>query len=314
MPAPLERLVRASEIFRDTIWDAGDRPFRLWGAVPPLPRVAIVGSRRASASGLKAVRLLAEDLARAGVTVVSGGAVGIDRAAHEGALQGGGQTLVMAPSGLDAPFPKQNYELFLKIIDHGGGVLTHCAAGHKAGRAQFLRRNAQMVALSDCIVLGEFSARSGARNTWSHARRAGKATFVLPSEFGCISCEGSLEALESSETISLGRSSHLLQFLREQGFLSLSEAKQGSEAPRQENSDLITPTLLRTWGQHYLKDTELEVFIAVLDGARSQEEVVEKLQLSPFEYQSAYCRLQLEGCLVEDLKGHLSVLNPRRGR
>src|SRR3954469_25974014 len=92
------------------ISDLADPPARLYlhGELPRGPAVAVVGTRKASAEGLAFTRALAAELAAAGVAVLSGGAKGVDTAAHEGALDVGGVTVVVTPAGFERPFPKEN--------------------------------------------------------------------------------------------------------------------------------------------------------------------------------------------------------------
>lgn len=152
----------------------------LWGRLPPLPWVALVGTRRPSSEAERFCFELSGQLTRAGVSVVSGGAVGIDGAAHRGALAAGGPTLVVAPSSYERPYPAQHAELFAQILEAGGGLLSEHAAEAVAQRHVFFRRNAIMVACSAAVVLVEAPYRSGARNAALWARRLGRPLFVVP--------------------------------------------------------------------------------------------------------------------------------------
>ncbi len=167
----------------------------LWGDLPPGPRVAIVGSRRASPAGIARARQVARELADSGVTIVSGGAVGIDRAAHEGALDVRRPTLVVGPVWLERAYPVCHRPLFSRILSEGGGYL--CPSGHEAQplRPYFRKRNAVLVALSHVVILGEAGQKSGALNAMAVARRLGRHRFVLPwelEEVGTLGCESEL--------------------------------------------------------------------------------------------------------------------------
>jgi DNA processing protein len=140
--------------------------------------VAIVGSRSCTPEAQSFVRQMAAQLGRAGVTIVSGGAVGIDAAAHRGALDAGTPTLVVAPAGLSYPFPAEHAELFHRVVDAGGAYLS-LDPGMSA-RGRFFPRNAVLAALSDAVVVGEANARSGSRNAAKHARSLGRALFAVP--------------------------------------------------------------------------------------------------------------------------------------
>ncbi len=164
------------------IADLPDPPQRLylWGRMPPRPWVAVVGTRRASDGALAYTRQLSAELTRAGATVVSGGAQGIDAAAHEGALDAGGCTVIVAPSSFEKPYPAAHADLFQRVVDRGGGVLSEHGRGVSAKRHVFFARNAIMVACSSAVVLMEAPFRSGARNATQWARRLKRALFVVP--------------------------------------------------------------------------------------------------------------------------------------
>ena len=138
---------------------------RVWS---PEPRsVGIVGSRRASEQGRAFAHQLARILSDAGVAVVSGGALGIDGAAHRGALDGAGRTLVVLPTPCDDPAPRRHLPLFEAVMNSGGTLLSEYA--HRAGRHTFLERNRIVAALSDVLVLVEAQIRSGTRHTAAQA-------------------------------------------------------------------------------------------------------------------------------------------------
>ena len=170
---------------------------QLWGELPPSPCVSIVGTRKPSDEGARAAFDLAFELARAGVSILSGGARGIDSAAHRGALAGGGRTLVVAPTWLHAAYPKENRNLFREILDSGGGYLTLAEPGQQPLNPAFFRRNEALAAMSDAVVVGECRVRSGARNALHHARRMNKPRFCLPGPFGSALSAGPF--IEASE-------------------------------------------------------------------------------------------------------------------
>jgi DNA processing protein len=106
--------------------------FRVVGELSDLPRaVAIVGTRRADEEALDFANSLAREVVLNGIVIVSGGAIGVDRAAHEGAIDGGGQTVVVLPTGLDAPYPPANHDLFQRAAETGC-LLTEARDGADA--------------------------------------------------------------------------------------------------------------------------------------------------------------------------------------
>jgi DNA processing protein len=142
------------------------------GPDPPSPErcVAIVGGRRASALRRATARSLAGGLAAAGICVVSGGAIGVDAAAHAGALDAGGATVVVLGCGLDVPYPRRNLELFRRVREAGGTLLTEHPPAAKPLAAHFLPRNRLIAALAGAVVVVEAADGSGSLST---ARAAG---------------------------------------------------------------------------------------------------------------------------------------------
>lgn len=136
------------------------------------PTVAIVGTRAATAYGRRLARAFAADLGSAGCCIVSGLALGIDAAAHEGALNAKTPTIGVLGSGHDRFFPPRNAELAERIVSAGGAVVSPFPPGHGAMPWQFLQRNGVVAALSDAVVVIEAPARSGALNTagWAAGR------------------------------------------------------------------------------------------------------------------------------------------------
>jgi len=150
------------------------------GELPRTFAVAIVGTRKASSEALDFAHRLAGDLAREGVAVFSGGAKGIDTAAHVGALDAGGATVVVAPSSVDRPYPPENAALFARIIERGGAVLSQHERDVTAMPHLFFQRNSLLAALSDALVVVETRHRGGARNAASAARRLGRPVLAVP--------------------------------------------------------------------------------------------------------------------------------------
>jgi DNA processing protein len=158
----------------------------LWvaGALDGLraPCVAVVGSRAPSDGGRRRARRLAEDLARAGVCVVSGLALGIDGAAHEGALAAGAPTIGVLGGGHAHFFPPRNRELAARMAASGGAVVSPFAPDVVAQPWQFLARNAVIAALADAVVVVEAAARSGSLNTAGHGGDRGIPVLAMPGD------------------------------------------------------------------------------------------------------------------------------------
>jgi DNA processing protein len=167
---------RLGDFALDGLWVAGT----LDGLRAPC--VAVVGTRAASDAGRRRARRLAEDLARAGVCVVSGLALGIDGAAHEGALAAGAPTLGVLGGGHGHFFPPRHRELGARIVAAGGAVVSPFAPDVVPQPWQFLARNAIIAALADAVVVVEAAARSGALNTAGHGADRGIPVLAVPGD------------------------------------------------------------------------------------------------------------------------------------
>jgi DNA processing protein len=160
-------------------------PLALWAKgdadLPSLAvrSVGIVGARAATAYGDHVARDLAFGLARAEVVVVSGGAYGIDAAAHLAALAAGGCTVLVSAGGLDRPYPPSHAALYQKVAA-SGLLLSESPPGCAPQRHRFLTRNRLIAALSTGVLVVEAALRSGAANTASHAAALGRTVMAVP--------------------------------------------------------------------------------------------------------------------------------------
>lgn len=165
--------------------DLADPPREIFvrgGDLPAVEQaVAIVGSRAASGYGMDQARRLAGDLARIGIVVVSGLARGIDAAAHRGALEAGGRTVAVIPSGLDAITPRHHLGLADAIAERGA-LLSEWASGPPRGTGVFVQRNRLIAALAAATVVVEAAARSGALSTAAAAMRLGRPVLAVPGD------------------------------------------------------------------------------------------------------------------------------------
>lgn len=141
------------------------------------PRVAIVGSRSASERGLSLARRLAEHVANVGGVVVSGLAKGVDRAAHEGAIEAGGATIAVLGTPLDRYYPRENRDLQEHLMrEHL--VLSQFEAGAAVHKSNFVQRNRTMALVSHATVIVEAGATSGTQSQAWEAIRLGRQLYL----------------------------------------------------------------------------------------------------------------------------------------
>ena len=160
------------------------------GALNPERAIGIVGSRRITADGVKFTSTCARSLASSGVCVISGLAVGADRQAHLGCLDGGAPTIAVMGSAPDRLYPAENADLYQRIIDEGGAVVSEYPPGTPPAAHQFPARNRIISGMSDGVLMTEGSAKSGAMITMRFAREQRRPLFAVPGSVYSIAYEG----------------------------------------------------------------------------------------------------------------------------
>jgi DNA processing protein len=144
-----------------------------------IPTVAIVGTRKPTAYGREVTYQLAYDLARRGIIIVSGLAIGVDGIAHRATLDAGGTTLAVLANGVDIIYPATNRNLAHDILAKGA-IISEYEPGTEARDFQFLARNRIVSGLSDAVIVTEAAIRSGTISTVMHALEQGREVFVVP--------------------------------------------------------------------------------------------------------------------------------------
>jgi DNA processing protein len=187
-PAPTRMLRPADAAFpaRLAVADGASRVLYVMGNPRVLSEtrvVAIVGARAASARGIARAQTIAAGLSGR-AAVVSGGAIGIDAAAHLGALGTGGLTAAIVAGGVASPYPRRNHWLFDEILRGGGAVASPFADDEPLRRWSFLRRNETLAALADAVVVVEASLGSGSLHTARAAARLGRQVLACPGTAG----------------------------------------------------------------------------------------------------------------------------------
>lgn len=161
-----------------------DPPLLLWlqgrRELLATPSLAVVGSRNPTAQGRDNARAFARALARAGYTIVSGLALGVDAAAHEGALDAEGATIAVVGTGLDQVYPRHNAQLAARLLAGGGLIVSEYSLGTPVLPANFPKRNRIIAGLAQGCLVVEAAVQSGSLITARQAVEAGREVFAIP--------------------------------------------------------------------------------------------------------------------------------------
>ena len=178
--------------------------------------VAMVGSRASSAYGDRMAGDLAAGLAEERVTVLSGGAYGLDAAAHRGALAGDGVTVAVLAGGIDEPYPRSHAGLLARVAATGLLVSEHHPGEHPT-RRRFLARNRLIAALSAATVIVEGALRSGARNTVSWASACHRPVLAVPGPASSATSLTPHRLIREGEAVLATSVAHILEAIRPVG-------------------------------------------------------------------------------------------------
>jgi DNA processing protein len=276
----------------DTVWVVGE--------LPRGPGVAIVGTRHPTVDGERFARNLARELAEAGVAVFSGGALGIDTAAHEGALDGGGPTVVVAPSSFDCPYPPRNQALFERIVRAGGAFITAYPPRTKARQHHFFQRNAQLAALALGLVVVETRYEGGARNAAAAARRLGRPVLAVPGAPWVPEASGCILEIRNGARIAAS----VDDVLEALGLPKRSQVGSPPTPAGHPPSPLWPPSPARPSG-----DPERDRVLARLrKGPAHPDALCTDAGLSAARLQALLLTLTLEGTLVSEPSGRVSLV------
>ncbi len=246
--------------------------------------VAIVGSRKPTPYGRIMTEKLAEELARSGVVIVSGLALGVDGIAHETCAKAGGRTIAVSPGGLDKIYPSTNRLIADKIIATNGSIISEYASDRQPKKIEFLERNRIIAALSDIVLIPEAAANSGSLNTAMHARDMNIPIAVVPGNV--------------TSPMSVG-TNHLLK----NGAFAITEA-----------ADVLKMLGINTKTNqlelNLAGDTPSETLVLqkINAGHTDTQNLIAETLLSTVEFQSVSTMLEVQGKIAQDSLGNWRLL------
>lgn len=300
----------------ETLWINGD-PRAL---APPL--IAVVGTREPDHDAMHVAERIAEGVARAGHTVLSGGALGIDAAAHRGALLGEGRTVVVLPSGLGHLYPLRHGSLYRAVIAAGGALVSQFRPETPPSRWTFPRRNELVAALADVLVVVQAPAQSGSLHAARLAMKLGRRVLAVPASLaerrgrGCVALlrEGALPCTGADDVLAALEARDGALFSGQRGVVSQTASPKfqtrAHATPRARARTSRAHTCTRDEAQKPETGRELQVVLdgdeAVvyhcLDVPRHVDELVNASGLVASRLQTALLTLVLGGC-IEDRGG-----------
>lgn len=178
------------------------------------PTVSFAGSRDANDEAVEWTTKLSSSLVDAGYCIVSGGAFGVDKAAHQAALDAGGNTILVSPSGHNKPYPKAHEELY-KDVEQRGLVISHRFPDQKPARGGFIYRNKTNSAIGDAIVIAAAGDDGGSMAQYNIANDQGTDVFVPSEDVGALPDEGLAQMRSDDDSVIITDSEKVIQMLND---------------------------------------------------------------------------------------------------
>ncbi len=236
-------ITRDDAYFPETLFDIANHPSLIYakGKIRKLKKdecISIVGSRTPQSYGKNITAELSASLARAGLTIVSGMADGIDTLSHRGALNAGGFTVAVLGCGADVIYPRANFELYEKICEHGM-IISEYPLGTRPERFYFPERNKIVAALSLATLVTEANEKSGSLITADFAKKYGRRIFAVPGNITSSLSGGTNELIRGGASVVTG-SDDILSFYKTE---NKEKSEKSTPAKLEPNEALIFETL-----------------------------------------------------------------------
>jgi DNA processing protein len=247
-------------------------------------KIAVVGTRKATNEGRLIAKRITFDLASSGITIVSGLAMGIDTAGHEGCLEAKGKTVAVLGTGIDNIYPKQNMNLAEKILANNGAIISEYPGDTPGYKENFLRRNRIISGLCQAVVIIEAPLRSGSLSTANFAAEQGREVFVVPGPINHPNYIGSHKLIRDGARL-VASAEDILEDL----------GLQNIRIPRQETTAL--------------NDSEKLVLGVIRKNGKAIQidKIIEATRLEPPEVMAILTNLTIQRIIQESVEGY--VLN-----
>lgn len=245
-----------------------------------LKLVAIVGTRKPTPYGKIMTEKLASDLARAGVVVVSGLALGVDGLAHESCINAGGRTIAISPGGLGKLYPASNRLIANRIIATNGSIISEYPKDHTPRKIEFLERNRIIAAISDAVLVIEASGNSGSLNTAMHAKKMNIPVCAVPGNATSPLSEGTNHLLKN-RAFAVTEAADILKLIG----INTNE--------KQLSLDLIGDS-----------SSETLILQKIAKGFTESHNLIAETKLSTAEFQAVTTMLEVAGRIAQDSQGN----------
>jgi DNA processing protein len=277
---------------------------------PPL--VTVIGTRDPDPRGVALATRIAADLAEQGVGVVSGGALGIDAAAHRGALLGDGRTVVVMPAGLEHWYPRRHGPLYREILRAGGALVSPFHPRTPPAGFTFPRRNELLAALADVVVVVQAPAASGALVCAEAAMRLGRRVLAVPGSTADRRAQGCNRLLRGGAGVCVDAADIFEALRTPEGELfarapARASGAQGDAPARRPKAPELSASRARAKAPAEPPPTALDgpervVYESLAFAPRHLDEVTRATGLQPAEVQRCALTLSLAG-LIQDRGG-----------
>ena len=281
--------------------------------------IGIVGTRKASSYSLKAAQIMAKGMSACGAVIVSGGALGVDSAAHRGAIDAHGKTYAVLGNGFGADYLKANEKLRNEIKSSGGALISEYPPYTQPSKYTFPMRNRLISALSDGVLVVEAGVKSGSLITAGHAAEQGRDIFAIPASIFDKNFQGTNKLIDDGATVATSPYTVLSRYSEKYSTLDLSKAMTPYELATAKNVDANAEEKKQISFDSVMKDRAERVRIqseaVKLDGEEKTvyelldsesfigiEDIIKGSNIAPQKVLAALTMLEMKG-VIESASG-----------